>query len=227
MIIANNICKTFNPGHQNQYSALKHITFNIEDNDFVVITGESGAGKSTLLHILSGIDTFESGSIWIDGKQLENLKDHELAALRNELFGIVVQDYALLDEFTVLENVMLPLNFSIKQHNRRSKIEMAQRALIKVGLHDVFSKQVRHLSGGQKQRVAIARAIVNNPKYIFADEPTGSLDSENSNNILQLFHKLNRDGICIIIITHNCHIAEDCSLHISIHDGMINQICRR
>lgn len=219
MIIIKGLYKTYNIGKQNEVHALKGLNLEISQNEILAIIGRSGAGKSTLLHILSGIDGFDSGSVNVDGIELLTLNDKQISQYRNKKVGIVLQDFALIDSFSVYENVEIPLIFSKVPKSKR-KILVAE-ALKNVGLQDLKSRNVTQLSGGQKQRVAIARAIVNNPEYIFADEPTGALDSKTSEEIFDLLKELNKKGKTIIIVTHDKDIANGCNSIIKINDGAI------
>ena len=182
MIEIKNLVKIYNKGKTNEFCALKGIDLSIEEGEMVAIIGKSGAGKSTLLHILAAIDSYDKGSYLVDGVSVGDLKEKERARFRNQKMGIVMQDYALIDEYTIEENVQIPLIFGKVKGNdvRREKI---MTALKNVGLDELAKKPVRQLSGGQKQRVAIARALVNNPAFLLADEPTGALDSKTSGEI--------------------------------------------
>ncbi len=217
MIEIKNLTKTYNYKKANAFTALTDISLTVNDGEMAAIIGRSGAGKSTLLHIIGCIDTFEEGEYIIDGINVHKLSDRKLAQIRNEKVGIVMQDFALVEEYTVLENVKIPLYFS-KKHNMN---ELALSALEKVGMRELAKKTVNKLSGGQKQRTAIARAIVNDPSFILADEPTGALDTKTSAEIMELFKKLNDDGKTVIIITHDESIAEACQRKIEISDGKI------
>ena len=184
MIEIKNLVKIYNKGKTNEFCALKGIDLSIEEGEMVAIIGKSGAGKSTLLHILAAIDSYDKGSYLVDGVSVGDLKEKERARFRNQKIGIVMQDYALIDEYTIEENVQIPLIFGKVKGNdvRREKI---RTALENVGLAELAKKPVRQLSGGQKQRVAIARALVNNPAFLLADEPTGALDSKTSGEIME------------------------------------------
>ena len=186
----------------------------------MAIIGKSGAGKSTLLHILAAIDSYDKGSYLVDGVSVGDLKEKQRARFRNQKIGIVMQDYALIDEYTIEENVQIPLIFGKVKGNdvRREKI---MTALENVGLAELAKKPVRQLSGGQKQRVAIARALVNNPAFLLADEPTGALDSKTSGEIMDVFEKLNQGGKTVIIVTHDMEVAARCGRVIEISDGEI------
>lgn len=199
---------------------MKGIDLSIEEGEMVAIIGKSGAGKSTLLHILAAIDSYDKGSYLVDGVSVGDLKEKDRARFRNQKIGIVMQDYALIDEYTIEENVQIPLIFGKVKGNdvRREKI---MTALKNVGLDELAKKPVRQLSGGQKQRVAIARALVNNPAFLLADEPTGALDSKTSGEIMDVFEKLNQGGKTVIIVTHDMEVAARCGRVIEISDGEI------
>ncbi len=220
MIEIKNLVKIYNKGKTNEFCALKGIGLSIEEGEMVAIIGKSGAGKSTLLHILAAIDSYDKGSYLVDGVSVGDLKEKQRARFRNQKIGIVMQDYALIDEYTIEENVQIPLIFGKVKGNdvRREKI---MTALENVGLAELAKKPVRQLSGGQKQRVAIARALVNNPAFLLADEPTGALDSKTSGEIMDVFEKLNQGGKTVIIVTHDMEVAARCGRVIEISDGEI------
>lgn len=220
MIEIKNLVKIYNKGKTNEFCALKGIDISIEEGEMVAIIGKSGAGKSTLLHILAAIDSYDKGSYLVDGVSVGDLKEKDRARFRNQKIGIVMQDYALIDEYTIEENVQIPLIFGKVKGNdvRREKI---MTALENVGLAELAKKPVRQLSGGQKQRVAIARALVNNPTFLLADEPTGALDSKTSGEIMDVFEKLNQGGKTVIIVTHDMEVAARCGRVIEISDGEI------
>ena len=220
MIEIKNLVKIYNKGKTNEFCALKGIDLSIEEGEMVAIIGKSGAGKSTLLHIWAAIDSYDKGSYLVDGVSVGDLKEKDRARFRNQKIGIVMQDYALIDEYTIEENVQIPLIFGKVKGNdvRREKI---MTALKNVGLDELAKKPVRQLSGGQKQRVAIARALVNNPAFLLADEPTGALDSKTSGEIMDVFEKLNQGGKTVIIVTHDMEVAARCGRVIEISDGEI------
>ena len=220
MIQIKNLVKVYNKGKTNEFCALKGIDLSIDEGEMVAIIGKSGAGKSTLLHILAAIDSYDKGSYHVDGVSVGDLKEKDRARFRNQKIGIVMQDYALIDEYTIEENVQIPLIFGKVKGNdvRREKI---MTALKNVGLDELAKKPVRQLSGGQKQRVAIARALVNNPAFLLADEPTGALDSKTSGEIMDVFEKLNQGGKTVIIVTHDMEVAARCGRVIEISDGEI------
>ena len=222
MIEIKNINKTYNKGKANAFQALKNVSLTIEDGEMVAIIGKSGAGKSTLMNIIGCIDDFESGTYILNGKDISTVKEGARARIRNKDIGIVMQDFALVEDYTAIENVMIPLYFT-KGKLLESKKSIARKALEKVGIGELASKKVNKLSGGQKQRVAIARAIVNNPGILLADEPTGALDVKTSAEIIGVFRELNEQGITVIIITHDMEVADGCERVIEISDGKIGE----
>ncbi len=219
MIKLENIVKIYNPKKANEFEALHGVSAEIQDGEMVAVIGKSGAGKSTLLHILACIDNYQEGEYTIDGTLVKNLSERQYAKIRNEKIGMIMQDFALVEDFTALENVLIPLNFSRKKI--KNKKEKALAALKSVGIEELAKKPCNKLSGGQKQRVAIARAIVNEPSMILADEPTGALDTRTSAEIIDLFKSLNAQGRTVIIVTHDPKVAEQCGRVIEISDGKI------
>ena len=219
MIEITNIKKVYNPKKPNEFEALTNVSAVIEDGEMVAIIGKSGAGKSTLLHILACIDNYQEGEYKIDGLLVKNLSERSSAHIRNEKIGMVMQDFALVEDFTAIENVMLPLEFAKKKKPNRK--ELAMNALRSVGMDKMAKKPVKNLSGGQKQRVAIARAIVNEPNMILADEPTGALDSKTSEEIMEVFRSMNEQGKTVVIVTHDPLVAQQCKRVIEISDGKI------
>lgn len=219
MIKIEDLTKTYNYKKSNAFTALTDVSLTVEDGEMLAIIGKSGAGKSTLLHVIGCIDTFEKGEYTIDGISVHKLSDRKLARIRNEKVGIVMQDFALVEEYTVLENVKIPLYFTQKRKGSANKLAM--EALEKVGIKELAKKPVNKLSGGQKQRVAIARAIVNDPSFLLADEPTGALDTKTSAEIIELFKSLNNEGKTVVIITHDPTVADACKRRIEISDGKI------
>lgn len=223
MVKLEHVVKTYNKGKSNAFEALHGISLAVEDGEMVAIVGTSGAGKSTLLHILACIDGYDSGEYSIDGMMIGKMSERKMANIRNEKIGIVMQDFALVEGFTALENVMVPLDFAAKGKRKRKKErkETALRMLEKVQMQEFAEKPVNNLSGGQKQRVAIARAIVNNPSLVLADEPTGALDSKTTGEIMKLFRNLNEQGKTILIVTHDKEVANQCDRIVEISDGKI------
>jgi len=197
---------------------LHGLNFNIEKGEFVSIMGPSGSGKSTLMHILGLLERPTHGKYKFNGKDVSILNDTELARLRNEEIGFVFQAFNLLKKTTVLDNVKLPLTYSV---NTKNHTEIATKVLEKVGLSHRLNYFTNQISGGEKQRVAIARALVNNPAVIFADEPTGNLDSKSGVQIMDILEKLNEAGNTIILVTHETHTAEYAKRIIKMKDGVI------
>ena len=219
MITVKDLNKTYNIGKSTAYHALKGMTFTIEDGELVAIIGKSGAGKSTLLHILGAIDDYDGGSYCLNDIEVSKLNAKKLAEFRNSHVGIILQDFALVEGYSVIENVMIPLRFS--KRPRKEYKKLAMEALKQVGMDDLAKKDVNKLSGGQKQRVAIARAIVNDPDFVLADEPTGALDTKTTEQIMGVFKELNKSGKTVIIVTHDPQVAENCNRIIEISDGVI------
>ena len=221
MIEIKNIQKTYNYGKSNAFQALNDVSLTINDGEMVAIIGKSGAGKSTLMHILGCIDEFESGKYYLNGEDVSSLNEKKRAQIRNSKIGIVLQDFALVESYSVIENVMLTLYFSKGIKGKKEKMAKAIDVLKQMEMYEFVDKKVNKLSGGQKQRVAIARAMINNPKILLADEPTGALDVKMSAEIMSIFEKLNEQGTTVIIITHDMEIAKKCSRIIEISDGRI------
>lgn len=203
------------------YKALKDINLAIEAGESVAIVGKSGSGKSTLMHLLALLDKPTSGSVIVDGIDSTKLSAKKLNRLRNQTFGFVFQQFFMNPQDSVLENVMLPLK--IAHIPRRKRRSMAEQALKTVGLSDRIKFKANNLSGGQKQRVCIARAIVNHPKIIFADEPTGNLDSATGDKVIKLLFDLNKKGVTLIIVTHDEDLAKLCARQVRISDGKITE----
>ena len=216
MIELKNVTKIYNPKKHNQFRALNEISLIINDGEFCAVIGKSGSGKSTLLHILGLLDTF-SGEYIFDKRNITKLRESASSKLRAAKIGFVKQDFALIEEYSALDNVMLPL-YPIGSRNKKKK---AMTAIEKLGISHLAVKDVSQLSGGEKQRVAIARAIVNDPKVILADEPTGALDSKTAAEIMDVFKSLNSEGKTVIIVTHDLSIAKQCGRIIEISDGEI------
>ena len=219
MLYIKEINKTYNSGKHNELVVIKNVTLQIENGEMIAIMGRSGAGKSTLLHILACIDKPDRGTYELDNTDITNLSEHKTALLRNKNIGIVLQDFALIPSETALSNVSTPLYFSQTPFSQIKK--KALDALETVKMSPYKNQRVSTLSGGEKQRIAIARAMVNNPKIILADEPTGSLDTKTSDEIMGIFKMLNRNGTTIVIVTHDFKIAESCNRIIRIEDGVI------
>lgn len=220
MIEIKNASKTFQKNKSTEFQALNNISLNVMDGELLAIIGKSGAGKTTLLHNIACIDSFDEGAFFsINGTDVTSLNDKEKAKLRNKTIGLIFQDFALVPEFTVFENVEIPL--VLAKENRKTRKPKVLDALKKVGLEKYAYKDVTNLSGGEKQRVAIARAIVNNPDIILADEPTGALDTKTGEVIFNWLKSLSDSGKTVIIITHDKDIAQKCERIIEISDGKI------
>ncbi|MFH1744966.1 MAG: ABC transporter ATP-binding protein [bacterium] len=199
---------------------LHGLSFSIEKGEFVAIMGPSGSGKSTLMHILGLLDRATSGHYFLDGRDATTLEDDELAELRNVKIGFVFQAFNLLPRTTVLDNVKLPLTYARKKVNIETT---AKKVLESVGLGHRLDYRTNQISGGEKQRVAIARALVNSPSVIFADEPTGNLDSKSGVQIMEILQKLNGAGNTIILVTHETYTAEHAKRIIKLKDGHIKE----
>ncbi len=219
IIEVKNLTKTYGK-KANTFTALKGINLSIYRGESVAIVGKSGSGKSTLMHLLALLDRPTKGSVFIDGKNATTLKSRELNQLRNERFGFVFQQFFMNANDTVLENVLLPLKIAKKSRKERNKLAMD--ALKIVDLESKEENKALNLSGGQKQRVCIARAVVNDPQVIFADEPTGNLDSATGDKITDLLFGLNKEkGVTLIIVTHDEDLAKLCNRIIRVSDGKI------
>lgn len=217
MIKIENLVKVYNSKKRNKYTALKGVSLTIEDGEFTAIVGRSGSGKSTLLHIIGMLDDFTSGEYYWNDKKISQMSEAEKTKLRAKNFGFVKQDFALIEDYTVLDNVILPL-YPLKVKNKR---ERSLEAIKAMGIEKLANKPASELSGGEKQRTAIARAIVTQPKILLADEPTGSLDSKTSKEIFEIFKKLGSAGITVLIVTHDPKLAEKCGRVITVSDGII------
>ena len=221
MIEISLINKIYDSGKENSYQALRDVSLSIKKGEFVGIIGKSGAGKSTLMHILGLIDSTTSGTYIFDGVDVSKLSDSKRAKLRNEKIGIVLQDFALMEKSSVYENVSIPLIIGRKIQKSVEQNKRINDILDEMGMLEFANKRVSKLSGGQKQRVAIARAMVNNPKVLLADEPTGALDEKTSREIMGVFEELNKKGTTVIIITHDMEVAKMCDRVVEIRDGKL------
>jgi lipoprotein-releasing system ATP-binding protein len=214
---ANNIAKFFH--EPDEFQALKDVSFEVKKGEFLSLTGKSGSGKSTLLYILSTMDTDYKGELTINGEKLTGKSLNELAAFRNSHIGFVFQFHYLLPEFSVLDNIMLPA-LKLNKKSREEIQEDAYNNLKLLGLPEQALKMASKLSGGQQQRVAIARALINSPSIIMGDEPTGNLDSKNTNIVFDIFKELSRErGQTIITVTHDEDFARNCDRVIELSDG--------
>ena len=213
-----NISRCFQVG-KTEINAVKNISFNVNKNEYVALMGASGSGKSTLMNMLGCLDSPTSGKYFLNSKDVGALEDNKLAEIRNKEIGFIFQTFNLLPRSTALENVMLPLIYAGVARNEREAKSI--NMLKSVGLADRIHHKPNELSGGQRQRVAIARALINKPSIILADEPTGNLDSETSNDIMNLFSNIHQEGNTIIIVTHEAEIANRAKRIIRLKDGEI------
>ena len=218
IIKVKNIKKSYQVGTQ-EVHALRGIDLSVEKGEFMAIMGPSGSGKTTLMNIIGCLDTPTSGTYELNGKSVGSLEDDELAGIRNKEIGFVFQSFNLLAKNSTLDNVILPLKYAGESKN--NAVVKAKNVIEKVGLTERLNHTPAELSGGQQQRVAIARALVNNPSIIFADEPTGNLDSKTGKEVMNLFKELNSNGQTIILITHEDSIAQQSNRVITIMDGLI------
>ena len=218
IINVKDIKKSYTVGTQ-EVNALRGINLSVEKGEFISIMGPSGSGKTTLMNIIGCLDTPSSGEYELNGSLVSKLEDDELARIRNKEIGFVFQSFNLLAKNSVLENVMLPLKYA--GFDKSEAVKKSNEVIDKVGLSDRLAHTPSELSGGQQQRVAIARALVNKPSIIFADEPTGNLDSKTGKEVMTIFKELNASGQTIILITHEESIANQSNRIITIKDGLI------
>lgn len=223
LIKMEDIKKSFNIGKENELEILHGINFEVNDGDFVSVVGQSGSGKSTLMNIIGLLDRQTSGYYELNGVDISSLKDSELSAYRSKKIGFVFQNFNLIPRSNAQKNVELPMTYAGVEKKERA--ERAERLLEIVEMKDRMDHLPNELSGGQKQRVAIARSMANNPDIILADEPTGALDSKTGRNVMDLFHKLNKeDKRTIIIITHNMELAKEAGRIYKMTDGLLEEI---
>ena len=220
LVILRDVWKIFSMGNA-QVQALRGVSLSIHRGEILSIMGPSGSGKSTCMNMIGCLDRPTKGDVIINGRNTATMNENELATFRNKTVGFVFQQYFLLPNLTVLENVMLPLRYQkIPIEERR---ERAEEALVRIGLADRLTHKPNELSGGQRQRVAIARATVTKPMLILADEPTGALDSETGHSVLDLFQEINAEGTAIVIVTHDPEIGRTAPRMIKIKDGLLSE----
>lgn len=215
--------KKYNPNKQTEVCALKNVNFEVHRGDFIAITGPSGSGKSTLLHILAGLDNPTTGEYIFMGQNVTKMTDRQKCALRNKEIAIVLQQFALIGSESAINNVCLPqvIGGTYKVNSTKAH---AREVLKKIGILDIQNKPVNQLSGGQKQRVAIARALLMGADLLLADEPTGALDLENTDALVDLLSELNESGLTIILVTHNENVASRCPIQYSLTSGHLKRV---
>lgn len=223
MIVFEDVSKIYHIG-QNEVRALDHASMRIKEGEFVSIVGPSGSGKSTMMNIIGCLDTADSGVYRLDGLEIDEYSESELAKIRNQKIGFIFQNFNLIGNMTAAENIELPLIYQRVPKSERK--ERVKEALEKVKLPGREAHKPNELSGGQQQRVAIARAIASRPSLILADEPTGNLDSKTGAEIMELFHELHRQGNTIVLITHDEKIAKQAERSIYILDGKVKEETR-
>lgn len=214
------ICKSYLQGKM-EIPVLNHVNFSMEEGEYVAIMGPSGSGKTTLMNIIGCLDKASSGTFLLDGQDMNRCTENEMSDIRLHKIGFVFQSFHLLPKQSALENVMMPLNYAGVPKKKRREIALA--ALERVGLADRVDFRPNQLSGGQMQRVAIARAMVNSPRILLADEPTGALDSKSSIQVMELFQKLNEEGVTVLMITHDAEIAGYARRCVLIRDGILSE----
>ena len=219
------IVKTYYVGKPNELEILHGIDLTVNQGEFVSIVGESGSGKSTLMNIIGVLDRQTSGSYYLEGQDVNGMTDEVRSAVRNRRIGFVFQNFNLLPRANALKNVMVPLIYG--EEKTKNAKERAMEMLAMVGMDGRADHRPNELSGGQKQRVAIARAMINDPAIILADEPTGALDSKSSHQVMELFQKLNDEGVTVVMITHDSHVAQCAKRIVDIFDGEISERDRK
>ena len=209
----------------NRVQALSDVSFSVEEGEYVAVMGESGSGKTTLLNIIAALDKPTDGEVCLNGRRFSDIKEAEIAKFRREHLGFVFQEFNLLDNFSIKDNILLPLVLAGRQyHEMEKRLTPVAR---KLGISEILSKYPYEVSGGQKQRAAVARAIITDPQLILADEPTGALDSKSSDELLALFSSINNDGQTIIMVTHSVKAASNAGRVLFIKDGRVfHQIYR-
>ena len=216
----NGICKEYNQG-KITVPALQNVNFSMEEGEYVAVMGPSGSGKTTLMNLLGCLDKPTRGEFFLDGQDISKCTENEMSDIRLKKIGFVFQSFHLLPRQTALQNVEMPLNYA--KIPRKERRERAFRALERVGLAERVDFRPNQLSGGQMQRVAIARAMVNNPKLLLADEPTGALDTKSGHQVMELFQRLNEEGVSVLMITHDPEIASFAKRTVTIRDGRLSE----
>ncbi len=215
------LCKTY-VVNKRQNNVLKNVNFFIQEGEMAAIMGPSGSGKSTLLYTVSGMDDATGGSVLFDGKDITKLKGNELATLRLNEMGFIFQQMYMMKNLTILDNIVLPAMESKKtDENRKEKVERGEELMRKLGIIEVADNDINEVSGGQLQRACICRSMINRPRILFADEPTGALNRAASNEVMQELVKLNKEGTTIMMVTHDAKVAAKCSRVLYIVDGNI------
>lgn len=221
LIEVKDLCKTY-VVNKRQNNVLKNVNFNVEDGEMVAIMGPSGSGKSTLLYAVSGMDKATSGSVMFDGKDITKLKNKELSSLRLDEMGFIFQQMYMMKNLTILDNIVLPAMESKKsKESRKEKVERGEALMRKLDIIEVADNDINEVSGGQLQRACICRSMINRPKVLFADEPTGALNRTASNEVMEELTKLNAEGTTIMMVTHDAKVAARCSRVLYLVDGNI------
>ena len=214
------VCKVYEQGKL-EVPALQNVNLQIQEGEYLAIMGPSGSGKSTLMNLIGCLDQLTSGTYLLDGQDISKCSDNEMSDIRLHKIGFIFQSFQLLPYQSALENVALPLTYA--GVSRKERLERAAEMLARVDLSERVDFMPTQLSGGQKQRVAIARAMINHPKILLADEPTGALDSKSGAQIMELFEKLNQEGVTVLMITHDANIAKNAHRMATIYDGVLNE----
>lgn len=218
------LCKTY-VVNKRQNNVLRNVNFTVEGGEMVAIMGPSGSGKSTLLFTISGMDRATSGKVLFDGRELTGLKDDELAGIRLDEMGFIFQQMYMMKNLTILDNIVLPAMQSKKSHeSRKEKVKRGEELMHKLGISEVADNDINEVSGGQLQRACICRSMINKPKILFADEPTGALNRATSNEVMEELVKLNQEGTTIMMVTHDAKVAAKCSRVLYIVDGNIKGV---
>lgn len=218
------LCKTY-VVNKRQNNVLRNVNFTVEEGEMVAIMGPSGSGKSTLLFTISGMDRATSGKVLFDGRELTGLKDDELAGIRLDEMGFIFQQMYMMKNLTILDNIVLPAMQSKKSHeSRKEKMKRGEELMHKLGISEVADNDINEVSGGQLQRACICRSMINKPKILFADEPTGALNRATSNEVMEELVKLNQEGTTIMMVTHDAKVAAKCSRVLYIVDGNIKGV---